>query len=112
MLACCLKHARSLGLDCNLVSLCTFSSCGGAQYIAKELVCLFLSTSTSHEERLEQHSTQIPSFCEELGAIFEEALINYTKELCGEKNTSKRLSRKLLLWLVVVWLPAQNVKSL
>jgi hypothetical protein len=86
----CLKHARGLGLDRNLVSLRTFSSYGGTQFIAKELVRLFSSSSKTHDKRSQKLSTCFRNFCQESSARFDEAIILYAKELCGGKNTSKR----------------------
>ena len=86
----CLKYARSLGLDDQLVSLRTFSRCGGAQYIAKELVSLFSSRASTHKERYDKLSTETRKFCERSGANFDEAMIQYTKELCGGKHTSRK----------------------
>jgi hypothetical protein len=86
----CLKHARSRGLDRHLVSLRTFSSSGGAQYIAKELVRLFSSAASTHEERFEKLSTHTQKFCKESGANFDASLIQYANDLCGGKNTSKK----------------------
>lgn len=86
----CLQRARALGLDRNLVSLRTFSSYGGTQFIAKELVRLFSSASKTHDERSRKLSTDFHDFCAESSARFDEAIIQYTKGLCGGKSTSKR----------------------
>src|SRR5688572_312576 len=64
----CLKHARSLGLQSNLVALRTFTSSGGAQYIAKELVRSFSSLAENHEDRLQKLTTQVKHFCEKSSA--------------------------------------------
>ncbi len=85
----CLKYARSLGLDHHRVMLATFAKYGGAQNIAKELVKEFSSSSTSHEERIESLCHKVQPFCTSAGANFDEALISYVRDLCGDKETSK-----------------------
>eukprot|EP00980_Cylindrotheca_fusiformis_P001960 scaffold443_cov125-Cylindrotheca_fusiformis.AAC.9 len=84
----CLKHAREFGLGRDLVHLRTFSSYGGTQFVAKELVKMFSSTAKNHNERSESLSTKFNSFCNDSQANFDEAIILYTKDLCGDKNTS------------------------
>jgi hypothetical protein len=84
-----LKQARHLGLHRRLVSLRTFSSCGGAQYIAKELVRSFSGSASSHEERMETVGKHGKQFCEEAGANFDEALLQYANELCKGESTSR-----------------------
>jgi hypothetical protein len=84
-----LKQARSLGLERSLVSLRTFSNCGGAQFIAKELIRLFSSSALDHEGRVQKLSTHVKHFCERADASFDQALLQYANTLCGGKTTSK-----------------------
>ena len=85
----CLKYARSLGLDQHLVTLGTFAKCGGAQYIAKELVRLFSATAPTQETRRDGMCNRLQPFCTSTGANFDEALISYARNLCGGKDTRK-----------------------
>ena len=85
-----LKQARDLGLKRSLVSLQTFSRCGGVQYIAKELVRTFSAFASNHEERHLALSTHCKCFCHQSGANLEEALLEYSKELCRGSKTSKQ----------------------
>mmetsp|Transcript_64447 Transcript_64447/g.74194 ORF Transcript_64447/g.74194 Transcript_64447/m.74194 type:complete len:2711 (+) Transcript_64447:55-8187(+) len=83
-----LKLARSLGLGRRLVSLCNFVDQGGAEFVSKELIRYFSSSAISHEERYDGLTIDVKKFCNESRAGYDKALMAYTKELCGGKNTS------------------------
>ncbi|CAJ1953406.1 unnamed protein product [Cylindrotheca closterium] len=86
----CLKHARELGLEKKLITLRTYSSCGGAQFIAKDLVRLFSQSARDNKQRGEMLSSQFQWFCLESSANADKAIKQYTKDLCGGNMTTKR----------------------
>lgn len=86
----CLKQALFLGLARKASTLHTFSSVGGAQFIAKELVRSFSYSAMDHATRFEYFSQKVAPFCEAFGVSYDEALLGSTLELCSGKNVSER----------------------
>jgi hypothetical protein len=86
----CLKQALFLGLVKKTSTLRTFSSSGGAQFIAKELVRSFSTSAMDHATRFEYFSQKVAPFCETFGVSYDKALLESTLELCSGKNVSER----------------------
>ncbi|VEU41820.1 unnamed protein product [Pseudo-nitzschia multistriata] len=85
-----LKLARSLGLGRELVSLYNFEDQGGVGYISKELTRHYSSAASSHEERHNGLTNEVQKFCAASHAKYDEALMEYSKELCRGKSTSSQ----------------------
>jgi hypothetical protein len=84
----CLLVARNLGLTRDITSLRDFSSNGGSQYIAKELVRHFSSSATTHEVRMEVLKERVLPFCEQYSVKFDQAVHDCAVGLCGGSNFS------------------------
>jgi hypothetical protein len=85
-----LKLARSLGLSRELLYLHNFVDQGGVRYASKELIRLYSSSANSHEERYDALTKKVKNFCSVSHAGYDEALIEYSKELCRGRNTNSR----------------------
>eukprot|EP00536_Pseudo-nitzschia_multiseries_P002925 jgi/Psemu1/236193/estExt_Genewise1.C_410140 len=85
-----LKIARSLGLSREILSLSNFDERGGARYVSKELIRHYSASATSHEERYNGLTKEVQKFCTTSNANYDEALMEYSKELCRGKNTSSQ----------------------
>ena len=85
-----LKLARSLGLRRELISLHNFVDQGGARFAAKELIRLYSSSAKSHDERYNSLINMVKTFCDVSRCGYDEALIEYSNELCRGKNTNPR----------------------
>ena len=83
-----LKLARSLGLSREILYLYNFVDQGGARFASKELIRYYSSSALSHEERYEDLTKKVESFCTVSRSGYDEALIEYSKELCRGRNTS------------------------
>ncbi len=86
-----LKDARRLGLSNDLVHLKIYDEIGGANFIAKELVRVVVSEQFSiknidNDQRQRKICETLEPFCEQSNINLDEAIIDYTKELC---NTAK-----------------------
>ena len=85
-----LKLARSLGLCRELLYLHNFLDQGGARYASKELIRYYSSSANSHDERYNTLTKKVENFCSVSRSGYDEALIEYSKELCRGRNTSTR----------------------
>ena len=85
-----LKLARSLGLNRETLYLHNFAEEGGARHASKELIRYYSSSASSHEERYKALTEKVQNFCSVSRSGYDEALIEYSKELCRGKNTSTR----------------------
>ena len=76
-----LSKARRLGLSHKSLGLQSFST-RGVCFIAKELIKIYSSSASSSNERYNSMMSIIKPFCEEASVIFDEAIVQYSKQLC------------------------------
>ena len=83
--AICLKTARSLGMDREVLTLSNYSS-KGEQYIVKELVKSALKRSSLEDNA--DTVNEIRAFAVDVDASFDEAVQQYANELCDDNRSN------------------------
>jgi hypothetical protein len=101
----CLKAAREFGLTKKTACLRSFSRFAGMQNFAIEVVrSMSVSAGDHHKERLSSFTEKLKPFCARFDIDYDEALLEYTKQLCGSTNASastikESASGQFLSWL-------------
>jgi hypothetical protein len=85
-----LQLARSLGLSRELLYLHNFIDQGGVRYASKELIRFYSSSANSHEQRYDALTKKVNNFCSVSHAGYDEALIEYSKDLCRGRSTNEQ----------------------
>ncbi len=81
-----LKQARDLGLPSSHISLQTFVSNGGADFITKDLVRLSCELYGVDNFSISPIKEKLRMFCDDVGVSFDQAIAKYAEDLCDTKK--------------------------